>query len=113
MTDWTMSNIKLFDRALTTDEIRDEFQCDLAAQVPIEIVEPTGWQPIETAPNNKEILICGEEIYASHLIVTTGWWDNKTKCWEYLDVDENGYDVHELRSVRWWMPLPALPKVAK
>jgi hypothetical protein len=59
-------------------------------------LEKYQWQPIETAPDETEILILDDEVYQAH-------WDKEELLW-YCE----GADMYLLPT--HWMPLPEPPK---
>jgi hypothetical protein len=61
-----------------------------------ELEARTTWQPIETAPDETEILILDDEVYQAH-------WDKEELLW-YCE----GADMYLLPT--HWMPLPEPPK---
>lgn len=61
-----------------------------------------GWQPIETAPKNDDILVFvpqSKECFVA-------WWSKKERVWLWFDV---GNQMHYCTPSHW-MPLPKPPK---
>jgi len=63
--------------------------------------EPTGWQPIETAPKDGEIILLAS-ITDAYVMVREGRWDAKTGRWSWPWIS----DI----SPTLWMPIPLVPK---
>lgn len=77
-----------------------------------------GWQPIDTAPKDKAILVSGGTYcrnstpypFESELkSVLIAYWDDREKCWEVPNTETQDYDADVVRPTHW-MPLPAPPE---
>lgn len=85
------------ERVQRTD-VQRIFAQRTAADMVVEIVED--WQPIETAPHDRLILVYAPGIPTMHLpsITCTCMWH-----------EDAGFCVDELREPTHWMPLPEPP----
>lgn len=77
-------------------------QSDLdAAQKRIaELEAAQQWQPIETAPKDRQILLAAQFDHENDWRIKTGWWNDEIDEWHVLGASW---------SPTRWMPLPAPP----
>jgi hypothetical protein len=80
---------------------------------------PQGWRPIETAPRDKVILICANElgmlVFGQRIAVAKFHTEHDLERGKVLDfvTDDEGVRIKGRRHVRFathWMPLPEPPK---
>ena len=64
------------------------------------------WQPIDTAPVDTNVLICGEDLYGVHVI--TGGIKYKLGGWYVLGC--GGYECETEIEPTHWAPFPYFPK---
>jgi hypothetical protein len=71
------------------------------------------WQPIETAPKDRYILICeaNEPAWAGNMFVAKWFGDDETACFWTSGGPNGGIDLEpRIYSFTHWMPLPEPPK---
>lgn len=78
--------------------------------------ETQGWQPIETAPKNRDIFVWGSAEISPHSRPRAGsevlhmvFWDDHLETWTAVEAGEECY----VPSPTHWMPLPSLPSLNK
>lgn len=93
--------------------MNEKIPFDKRARLALDIVERFNsqeWQPIETAPKMKNIIIwAATDISESGEIrnwkMDTGYWSAGIQCWIWCGYEVRKYDIQPTH----WMPLPALP----
>ena len=121
MTDTTVRDkiaeiVCINDGSLPVDQHYDAMADAILAALP-ELTTPP-WQPIETAPKDKSILIYGPELGSCE-----AWFETEKSRWYFLDgrnLKEKTYYYSDIvedlpcltyatSPVTHWMPLPAAP----
>ena len=95
-------------------------ECDASADVPAWNRRAPQWQPIETAPSGKLVVVCwldDEDVEHPERhefdYIEDGMWVHHANLVEYAQaVAPSGSRIpKEQAPYQWWMPLPAPPEV--
>lgn len=65
----------------------------------------TGWQPIETAPKDKSIIVWDDGI------IGEGYYDGEDGSWWWANISRHDYTGSPIYPTLW-QPLPAPPETA-
>jgi hypothetical protein len=69
-----------------------------------------GWQPIETAPEYEDVLLCIPRYGVGIDMPVMAVGEQRNGIWYSCDSDEDDYVLHQPTH---WMPLPAPPSALK
>ena len=64
------------------------------------------WQPIKTAPKDREFLAYWPATNNDDWEITRTWWDDRGQTFE---TPHNSIEPDHMESPTHWMPLPPLP----
>ncbi len=93
---WLWCVIEQIANGVSEEEAMQDYGYYASASLPA----PTGWQPIETAPKDGEIIVLAS-ITNVHVMIRDGRWDHHANKWTWPWTSDIAPDL--------WMPLPAAP----